>query len=237
MKTLKYSIYLLLFLATSCAGVSTLKIYKVRHHDKNYIEQVLTNLPYSSPEICVPKVEDSFFIYEDENFRRIEASNDTIRLSNTIKNYYEFRNHRASADSAFFNQKIKVYYRDQFGSKIFIYAADSGKILYELQILDNNVEKQKCIIGIIKIFITTANKRQWFGYYQRDYPQVVTAIKIFEETILPKMEKEVGKNGIDVAQMDATLLKKVEELTLYLIEQNKRIELLEKQNAEFNKIK
>lgn len=193
MKTLKYSIYLLLFLATSCAGVSTLKIYKVRHHDKNYIEQVLTNLPYSSPEICVPKVEDSFFIYEDENFRRIEASNDTIRLSNTIKNYYEFRNHRASADSAFFNQKIKVYYRDQFGSKIFIYAADSGKILYELQIFIENAIKQKCIIGIIGISIKTGNKRQGFGYNQRNDPQVINAIKIFDDTIVPKMEKELGE--------------------------------------------
>jgi len=40
----------------------------------------------------------------------------------------------------------------------------------------------------------------------------------------------VIENGIDVADMNATLLKKVEELTLYLIEQNKRLEKVEKEN-------
>ncbi|MGD1842682.1 MAG: hypothetical protein ACFB0B_17565 [Thermonemataceae bacterium] len=38
---------------------------------------------------------------------------------------------------------------------------------------------------------------------------------------------EVAKDGIDLAEMNATLLKKVEELTLYLIEQDKQ---LKKQN-------
>jgi len=35
---------------------------------------------------------------------------------------------------------------------------------------------------------------------------------------------EVEDNGIDMAEMDATLLKKIEELTLYIIDQNKKIE-------------
>ena len=58
--------------------------------------------------------------------------------------------------------------------------------------------------------------------------------------------KEVGREGLDLGAMDATLLKKVEELTLYLIEQNKnsklqteslktvlaRLDKLETQNSE-----
>ncbi|MEO1254532.1 MAG: hypothetical protein AAFY41_06555 [Bacteroidota bacterium] len=40
--------------------------------------------------------------------------------------------------------------------------------------------------------------------------------------------KEIGENGYNVTSMDFTLLKKVEELTLYLIEANKQIELLTK---------
>ena len=39
---------------------------------------------------------------------------------------------------------------------------------------------------------------------------------------------EVAKEGIDLGKMDATLLKKVEELTLYIIEQNKQLEKLNK---------
>ena len=40
-------------------------------------------------------------------------------------------------------------------------------------------------------------------------------------------EKEVIENGLDVAEMDALLLKKVEELTLYIIDLEKRIIELE----------
>jgi uncharacterized coiled-coil protein SlyX len=38
---------------------------------------------------------------------------------------------------------------------------------------------------------------------------------------------EVNKEGIDLAQTQALLLQKVEELTLYVIQQNKKIEKLE----------
>ncbi len=50
---------------------------------------------------------------------------------------------------------------------------------------------------------------------------------------LPDMptQDEISKNGMDVYEMNAILLKKVEELTLYVIEQQKQIEQLE------NKIK
>lgn len=40
---------------------------------------------------------------------------------------------------------------------------------------------------------------------------------------------EVAKDGIDVATMDAKLLQKIEELTLYMIQQQKEIESLKKQ--------
>lgn len=37
--------------------------------------------------------------------------------------------------------------------------------------------------------------------------------------------KEVKENGISLGEMNAKLLKKIEELTLYLIEQNKKNEV------------
>ena len=42
---------------------------------------------------------------------------------------------------------------------------------------------------------------------------------------------EVNQNGIEIAQMNATLLEKVEELTLYLVDLNKRVKALEAENA------
>jgi hypothetical protein len=52
--------------------------------------------------------------------------------------------------------------------------------------------------------------------------------------------EEVAKNGIDLGKNQALLLKKIEELTLIVIEQNKeikeqnkRIEKLESENSSF----
>lgn len=59
---------------------------------------------------------------------------------------------------------------------------------------------------------------------------------------LPEMPtaEEVAKNGIDLGKNQALLLKKIEELTLIVIEQNKeikeqnkRIEKLESENSSF----
>ena len=44
-------------------------------------------------------------------------------------------------------------------------------------------------------------------------------------------EREVIENGISVGEMQAKLLQKIEELTLYVIEQDKKIESLQKENA------
>ena len=45
---------------------------------------------------------------------------------------------------------------------------------------------------------------------------------------------EVEKNGIELGEMNKILLLKIEELTLYLIEMNKKVE---SQNAEIEKLK
>ncbi len=48
-------------------------------------------------------------------------------------------------------------------------------------------------------------------------------------------EKEVKEKGINVAEMNAVLLQKVEELTLYLIEQDNKIKKMEKEIEELKK--
>jgi trimeric autotransporter adhesin len=46
---------------------------------------------------------------------------------------------------------------------------------------------------------------------------------------------EVVKDGIDMATMDAKLLEKIEELTLYVIKLNKEVEELKRLNKSSNK--
>ncbi|MBS7254063.1 hypothetical protein [Flavobacterium branchiicola] len=48
-------------------------------------------------------------------------------------------------------------------------------------------------------------------------------------------EKEVLKNGINLGEMDAKLLRKIEELTLYMIEMKKENENMKKENTEMKK--
>ena len=59
---------------------------------------------------------------------------------------------------------------------------------------------------------------------------------ILENKHLPDVPsaKEVKEDGIKVGEMDATLLKKVEELTLYILQQQKQIDAM---NQEIKELK
>ncbi|SFC66676.1 hypothetical protein SAMN04487891_1205 [Flagellimonas taeanensis] len=48
--------------------------------------------------------------------------------------------------------------------------------------------------------------------------------------------KEMGTNGIQLGEMNMKLLEKIEELTLYIIEQNRKIDELEKDNDKLQKL-
>lgn len=70
--------------------------------------------------------------------------------------------------------------------------------------------------------LRTLNELEQFIQKNQHLPEVPSA-------------KEVEANGLDLGDMEAILLKKVEELTLYMIEQNKRLEKLEVENKELKK--
>lgn len=55
---------------------------------------------------------------------------------------------------------------------------------------------------------------------------------IIENKCLPDVPSEatVTENGVNLVDMNATLLRKIEELTLYLIDQNKRLKKIEDEN-------
>lgn len=49
-------------------------------------------------------------------------------------------------------------------------------------------------------------------------------------------EEEVLSNGINLGEMNAKLLQKIEELTLYSIQQSKEIEALKEENKNFRNL-
>ncbi len=73
------------------------------------------------------------------------------------------------------------------------------------------------------------------GYRLRPLSELEAFIK--ENKHLPEVPSaaEVEKNGLDAGENQALLLKKIEELTLYIIEQNKKIEALAAEMVAFKK--
>lgn len=82
------------------------------------------------------------------------------------------------------------------------------------------------------IKVDVAHLNSWSDYvFQSDYKLLKLsdlAQYIQKHKHLPGIPsaEEVVKNGLDLAEMDAKLLAKIEELTLYLLEQKKEIDAL-----------
>ena len=73
------------------------------------------------------------------------------------------------------------------------------------------------------------------GYQLRSLVDVEKYIQQHQHLPDVPSAKEVEKEGLNLGDNQATLLKKIEELTLYMIEQNKKIEAMEKEIQQLKK--
>jgi len=75
------------------------------------------------------------------------------------------------------------------------------------------------------------------GYQLMPLEEVEAFVK--DQKHLPNVpsEQELKKSGMDVQEMNAVLMQKVEELTLYLIEQNKELETMKQRIEELETVK
>ncbi|OIN55447.1 hypothetical protein BLX24_30600 [Arsenicibacter rosenii] len=87
-----------------------------------------------------------------------------------------------------------------------------------------------------KVKVAVKNSSEWSDYvFASDYKlRSLSEVERFVKTNkhlpgVPSAE-EVVKEGVDMAKMDAKLLEKVEELTLYVIQQQKQIQQLQLEN-------
>ncbi|GHE75018.1 hypothetical protein [Roseivirga thermotolerans] len=97
-------------------------------------------------------------------------------------------------------------------------------------IVDNDIESKK-----VKVTATPGTVPDYVfkpDYELRSLPELESYIKA--NSHLPNMPsaKEVEANGQDVGDMQLKLLEKIEELTLYIIEQNKKVLQLEQEILE-----
>ena len=115
-----------------------------------------------------------------------------------------------------------------------------------LEVNGGLVAKKMAVYGIPSAFASGDPHPKWPGWpdyvFTKEYklPSLVSVEAfIKKEQHLPDVPSaaDVEKDGLDMGTMDATLLKKVEELTLYLIEQNKTLlEQQEKLTGQHNKL-
>jgi hypothetical protein len=107
----------------------------------------------------------------------------------------------------------------------------------------NNPTEKLSVNGNIITKKVRVTQTGWADYvFDKDYE--LPTLQEIEEYIkkykhLPEVPttQEVQEKGVDVGDTQVILLKKVEELTLYLIQQNKQIEQLKKELTELKKKK
>ncbi|HMG68470.1 MAG TPA: hypothetical protein VK588_12320, partial [Chitinophagaceae bacterium] len=94
-------------------------------------------------------------------------------------------------------------------------------------------------IGARKIKVTQANP--WADYvFEKDYQlpslkEIETYIQQYKHLPEVPSAQEVNRDGLDLGDNQAMLLKKIEELTLYVIDINKKLEKLSIENSELKK--
>lgn len=92
-----------------------------------------------------------------------------------------------------------------------------------------------------RVRVAVANSNKWADYvFDKNYqlmPIKDVAKFIAQNKHLPNVPsaEEVAENGIDMAEITSKQMEKIEELTLYLIQANERIEKLEKIVSELKK--
>lgn len=183
------------------------------------------------------------------NFEKVvlgEAGNGATML--------EFVNHASLTQSYGIKMGTNI---DKYGSGLFITSAPSANTYETLtyhdqpaifvSVADNSVGIGSVYTNGYKLAVAGSMIAErikvkaagtWPDYvFEKDYPLPSlksTAAFIREHKHLPEMPAaaEVDSAGLDLGDMNARLLKKVEELTLHLICQQEEIEKLQQQNRE-----
>jgi len=155
------------------------------------------------------------FIWTGTAWRGLSFTNEQPDLSSLVHKGGEeyITGNKHFTDTAFFGARVGIGTQN---------TADSNYKLF----VETGIRTRK-----IKVDALT-----WSDYvFDNDYklPTLVEVERFIQHNKhLPGVQSaaEVEKNGIDLAENSATLLKKIEELTLYMIELSKRVASLAKEN-------
>lgn len=178
--------------------------------------------------------------------QRLHIGNGNLQMDNGYEIYFNDNGQIRSMDN---NHRIMFRRADnkmelrEFGNIVFSPGATGGvETAHVIMFNSGDVgigtatsEGYKLAVNGSAIFTSAKVKlrQNWPDYvFKRDYQLLSLAELekfIQQHNHLPEIPsaEEVAKEGLDLGNNQAALLKKIEELTLYIIEQNKRIEKLE----------
>ncbi|MDD7886047.1 hypothetical protein [Flavivirga sp. 57AJ16] len=167
------------------------------------------------------------------------ASNDDFLYDGQYINHYAFGFHGYQDGSTTFAEPQNTYMSGYFGVDFFTLGQNRMRISHDGIVSIGTVNRQPgyklAVNGNIKakeIKVETG----WSDFvFENNYK--LPTLKEVEQHIKEKghlkdipSAEEVAKNGVFLGEMDAKLLQKIEELTLYTIAQEKRMNKLEEEN-------
>lgn len=180
--------------------------------------------------------QDNLRIFHRRHTAGINWTTSEIRIQKTVDasdmHFISFRGEAGFSSSLVFG----------FGSQDMMAMSHTGRVSIGTlkQLSGPHTDSKLSVDGKLvakSIYVTLLG---WADYvFDKNYklPNLSEVEKFYKENKhLPEIpsEKEVAENGIDVGEMNKLLLKKVEELTLYVVEQQK---VSERQQIEIEKLK
>jgi hypothetical protein len=162
------------------------------------------------------------------------ASNGRIKLGETGAELWGYPNTSGLRELKLSGNSRWITARDDFGGQVYI---GDDKITsgihqdFKLAVDGKIVAKE--------IVVTTLS---WADYvFEEEYPLMpLEEVQDFiaKNSHLPNVPsaEEMESNGLNISETNTILMEKIEELTLYLIAQNERLNLIEKENAELREL-
>lgn len=192
-----------------------------------YLSNGSNNTVLGRRSFCIMKTGSNNISIGSNNLCSTAEGNSNIYIGNNITPLNTIPNNELNIGNWIFGLNGKI----SIGGRANLTCSDCSE--YSL-FVKNGIRAEK-----VKVDIASANG--WADYvFVKGYK--LNSLEEVEKHILEKghlpnvpTAKEVVENGINVAEMDAKLLEKIEELTLYSIEQNKRIKKLQEENSELKK--
>ena len=130
-------------------------------------------------------------------------------------------------------------YIDEFGVARQVYIQNGGNVGIGIADPQNKLD----VNGTIHARAVNIDLNGWNDYvFRKDYQlRPLSEVKSYidQNQHLPEIpsEQEMIKNGLNVSEMNKLLMKKVEELTLYMIEIKEEVKVLQRENKDLRQQK